>query len=69
MILAHALKQGGADKTKVREGLEGLKVYTAVSGKQGSTISYSPSDHRRASPGDLVWRLVENGKFANAAVE
>lgn len=69
MILAHALKQGGDDKSKVRDALESLSGYVAVSGKQGSTISYSPEDHRRASPEDLVWRHVEDGKFANAPVQ
>lgn len=68
MILAEALKQGGGDKAKVREALEGLSGYSAVSGKAGSTISYSPDDHRRASSADLVWRHVKGGKFANAPV-
>lgn len=66
-ILAKALQEGGGDKEKVRSALENLKNYTAVSGKQGSTISYSPDDHRRASPRDLVWRWVDGGEFKNAA--
>jgi branched-chain amino acid transport system substrate-binding protein len=65
MILAHALKQGGGDKSKVRDTLENLQGYEAVSGKAGSTISYSAQDHRRASPADLVWRKVKGGKFTN----
>jgi branched-chain amino acid transport system substrate-binding protein len=69
MILAHALREGGGDKQEVREALEGLTDYEAVSGKSGSTISYSPDDHRRASPADLVWRMVKDGKFTNAPVE
>lgn len=68
-ILAYALEKGGDDKAKVREALETLSDYTAVSGKSGSTISYSTDDHRRASPADLVWRWVDNGKFANATAE
>jgi branched-chain amino acid transport system substrate-binding protein len=72
-ILADALKQGGTqggtDKEKVRSALENLKDYTAVSGRKGSTISYSADDHRRASPEDLVWRWVDGGKFTNASVE
>lgn len=68
-IMAYALEQGGGDKEKVRSAIETLKNYTAVSGKSGSTISYSQDDHRRASPSDLVWRWVENGKFANAPVK
>jgi branched-chain amino acid transport system substrate-binding protein len=66
MILAHALKEGGTDKSKVRDALESLSGYEAVSGKAGSTISYSGNDHRRASPEDLVWRKVNDGKFTNA---
>jgi branched-chain amino acid transport system substrate-binding protein len=69
MILAHALREGGGDKQKVRQALEGLTDYKAVSGKSGSTISYSPDDHRRASPADLVWRMVKDGKFTNAPVD
>lgn len=65
MILAHALTQGGDDKNKVREALETLTDYEAVSGKAGSTISYSADNHRRASPADLVWRQVKGGKFTN----
>jgi branched-chain amino acid transport system substrate-binding protein len=68
-ILAEGLKQGGTDKEKVRTALENLKDYTAVSGKAGSTISYSADDHRRASPEDLVWRWVDSGQFKNASVE
>ncbi len=67
-IMAYALERGGNDKEKVRSELENLRNYTAVSGKAGSTISYSPEDHRRASPGDLVWRWVQNGQFANAPI-
>lgn len=69
-ILAEGLKQGvtadGIDREKIRAGIEGLKDYTAVSGKAGSTISYSADEHRRPSPDDLALRWVENGKFANA---
>jgi branched-chain amino acid transport system substrate-binding protein len=68
-ILAYAMQKGGGDKAKVRDALEGLSGYTAVSGKAGSTISYSPTDHRRASPADLVWRWVDGGKFANAVLK
>lgn len=68
-ILAHALEKGGGDKAKVREALETLSGYTAVSGKAGSTVSYSAEDHRRSNPADLVWRWVDGGKFANAEVE
>jgi hypothetical protein len=53
----------------VRKALEGLTDYQAVSGKSGSTISYSVDDHRRASPADLVWRMVKDGKFTNAPVQ
>jgi branched-chain amino acid transport system substrate-binding protein len=69
MILAHALREGGGDKHEVRKALEGLTDYKAVSGKSGSTISYTPEDHRRASPADLVWRMVKDGKFTNAPVQ
>lgn len=65
MILAYALEKGEGDKSKVREALEGLSGYEAVSGKAGSTISYSAEDHRRASPADLVWRMVKGGEFTN----
>lgn len=69
-IMAFALKQaGGPDKEKVRTEIENLSGYTAVSGKRGSTISYSPDDHRRANPQDLVWRWVEGGEFANANLD
>lgn len=68
MILAEALKQGEGDKEAVREALEGLADYTAVSGAEGSSISYAADEHRRASPEDLVWRWVEDGTFANAPV-
>jgi branched-chain amino acid transport system substrate-binding protein len=68
-VMAYALEKGGTDKAKVRDALESLKDYAAVSGKKGSTISYTADDHRRASPGDLVWRWVKDGKFANAPVQ
>jgi branched-chain amino acid transport system substrate-binding protein len=69
-IMAFALKEaGGTDREKVRDAIEGLSNYTAVSGKKGSTISYSPDDHRRANPQDLVWRWVEGGEFANANLD
>jgi branched-chain amino acid transport system substrate-binding protein len=69
-IMAYGLKQAkGTDKAKVRDSIEGLSNYEAVSGKKGSTISYSPEDHRRANPQDLVWRWVDGGEFANANLD
>lgn len=69
-ILAQALKAGvsknGIDESKIRSALESIHGYTPVSGKVGSTISYSPTVHNRNSPGDLVLRWVNNGAFQNA---
>jgi branched-chain amino acid transport system substrate-binding protein len=68
-MLAFAIEQaGGTDPEAVRSALENLQDYEAVSGREGSTISYSPDDHRRANPEDLVWRWVDGGAFANAPV-
>jgi branched-chain amino acid transport system substrate-binding protein len=69
-ILAFAMEEAGStDPEAVRNELENLTDYEAVSGRAGSTISYSPDDHRRASPEDLVWRWVDNAEFANAPVD
>jgi branched-chain amino acid transport system substrate-binding protein len=57
---------GTIDKNKARDAIEGLQKHEAVSGKSGSTVSYSADEHRRAHPEDLVLRWVDNGKFANA---
>jgi branched-chain amino acid transport system substrate-binding protein len=73
LILAEGLKKGvtadALDREKIRAGIEGLTDYTAVSGKAGSTISYSADEHRRPSPGDLALRWVKDGKFANAPAD
>jgi branched-chain amino acid transport system substrate-binding protein len=73
LILAEGLKKGvtadAVDREKIRAGIEGLTDYTAVSGKAGSTISYSADEHRRPSPGDLALRWVKDGKFANAPAD
>jgi branched-chain amino acid transport system substrate-binding protein len=71
MILAEGLKKAGddLDPEKIRAGIESLQDHQAVSGREGSTISYSEQDHRRPSPDDLVLRHVEGGRFANAPVE
>lgn len=66
MILAHALEEGGGEPEATRDALANLTDYEAVSGAEGSTISYSPDDHRRQDPDDLVWRWVEDGEFRNA---
>ena len=69
-ILAQGLKAGTSngtlDRDKVRDAIEKLRGYEAVSGKTGSSISYSPDQHRRANPDDLVLRWVDKGKFVNA---
>lgn len=65
-ILAEALQGTDGDKTAVRDNLESLSGFEAVSGAEGSTISYSPNDHRRPSPDDLVLRWVVDGQFQNA---
>lgn len=68
MILAHAIEEGGGEPEATRDALANLTDYEAVSGAEGSTISYSPDDHRRQDPEDLVWRWVEEGEFRNAPV-
>ncbi|MFD1211406.1 ABC transporter substrate-binding protein [Arthrobacter sp. GCM10027362] len=69
-IVAAGLKaatgNGSVDKNKARDAIEGLQKYAAVSGKTGSTISYSPEEHRRANPEDLVLRWADGGTFTNA---
>lgn len=67
-ILAHALEEGGGEPEATRDALEALEGYEAVSGAEGSTISYSEDDHRRQDPDDLVWRWVQEGQFRNAPV-
>lgn len=69
MMLAHALEEGDGDPEATRDALASLEDYEAVSGSEGSSISYQPDDHRRKNPDDLVWRWVQDGQFANAPVD
>jgi branched-chain amino acid transport system substrate-binding protein len=61
-ILAHALEAGGGDRQAVRDAIEGLDGFPSLS---GTSISYSPDDHRRSTTADIKWRYVEDGRFAN----
>jgi branched-chain amino acid transport system substrate-binding protein len=64
--LTAGTSNGSVDKNKARDAIEGLQEHAAVSGKSGSTISYNPDEHRRATPEDLVLRWVDGGTFTNA---
>ncbi|WP_429932916.1 ABC transporter substrate-binding protein [Agrobacterium vitis] len=62
MMLAEALKTAGADKTKIRDAVEGLKDHTGVT----AVYSYAPDDHFGAKADSVVMLTVKDGKFALA---
>lgn len=61
-ILAHGLDAGDGDKNKVRDAIEALRDFPSLS---GTSVSYSPDDHRRSTTSDIKWRYVDNGQFAD----
>lgn len=65
-LLVEAIKAAGStDGTQIAQAIENLKGFKAISGRKDSVIEFSPTDHRRADPTNLVWRVVKDGEFTN----
>lgn len=58
MVVA-AIKQGGNDRAKVRDAVEGLKNFTGV----GGIFSFTPQDHNGLDIDSFAMLTVKNGKF------
>ncbi len=59
MIIAAALRSGGPDREKVRDGIENLKNHVGVT----AVYTYSPTDHFGAHEDSVVMLQVREGKF------
>jgi branched-chain amino acid transport system substrate-binding protein len=59
MILAAAIRKGGADREKIREAIEGLTGHVGVT----AVYSYSPTDHFGAHEDSVVMLRVAGGGF------
>lgn len=62
-ILAAAAREAGGDRAKIRDNIEGLRNFAAVSG----IYSYSPSDHLGLLDGSAVMLTIADGAFRLAA--
>jgi branched-chain amino acid transport system substrate-binding protein len=58
-IIVAAIKQGGNDRAKVRDAVEGLKDFPGV----GGMFSFSPQDHNGLSIDSFAMMTVKDGKF------
>jgi len=58
MVVA-AIKQGGNDRAKVRDAVEGLKNFTGV----GGIFSFTPQDHNGLDIDSFAMLTVKDGKF------
>ncbi len=58
-MLGQALEKAGADKSKIRDALEGIKDYQGVSG----VFNMSPDDHNGLTPEAFVMVKIEGGDF------
>jgi len=58
-MLRKALEQGGKDKAKIRDALEGIKEFVGVSG----VFNMSPDDHNGLSAKAFVMVKIEKGHF------
>jgi branched-chain amino acid transport system substrate-binding protein len=62
MILVRALKEGGADREKVRSAIETTKGFVGTAG----TFNFSPTDHNGLDINAFAMLTVKNGKFVLA---
>ena len=58
-MVAAAIKQGGNDRAKVRDAVEGLKDFAGV----GGMFSFSPQDHNGLTIDSFAMMTVKDGKF------
>ncbi|WP_448872360.1 ABC transporter substrate-binding protein [Desulfobulbus propionicus] len=58
-MVAAAIKQGGNDRAKVRDAVEGLKDFPGISGM----FSFSPQDHNGLTIDSFAMMTVKDGKF------
>jgi len=62
-IMAAAARDAGGDRAKIRDNVEGLRNFAAVSG----IYSYSPTDHLGLLDGSAVMLTIADGAFRLAA--
>ncbi|MEJ0018532.1 MAG: ABC transporter substrate-binding protein [Acetobacteraceae bacterium] len=58
-MLHNAILKGGTDKEKIRDAIEALTDYPAVTG----IYSYSPNDHLGLKPGSAIMLTIADGAF------
>ena len=58
-MVAAAIKQGGNDRAKVRDAVEGLKNFAGV----GGMFSFTPQDHNGLTIDSFAMLTVKDGKF------
>ncbi|WP_319587845.1 ABC transporter substrate-binding protein [uncultured Desulfobulbus sp.] len=58
-MVAAAIKQGGNDRAKVRDAVEGLKNFAGV----GGIFTFSPQDHNGLTIDSFAMLTVKDGKF------
>lgn len=58
-MVAAAVKQGGNDRAKVRDAVEGLKNFAGV----GGMFSFTPQDHNGLTIDSFAMLTVKDGKF------
>jgi branched-chain amino acid transport system substrate-binding protein len=59
-ILVKVIQDAGADREKVRDGLEALRTFVGTAG----VFSFSPTDHNGLGIDAFAMMTVKNGKFA-----
>jgi branched-chain amino acid transport system substrate-binding protein len=59
IILARGIKEGGADKEKVRTAIENMKGLAGTAG----IFNFSPADHNGLGSDAFAMLTVKNGKF------
>ena len=63
MMIINAIRKVGANPEKIRDAIEGINKYSAVT----AVYSYGPRDHYGAEPDSVVMLTVQDGKFALAS--
>jgi branched-chain amino acid transport system substrate-binding protein len=58
-MVAAAIKQGGNDRAKVRDAMEGLKNFAGV----GGIFTFTPQDHNGLTIDSFAMLTVKDGKF------
>jgi branched-chain amino acid transport system substrate-binding protein len=58
-MVAAAIKQGGNDRAKVRDAVEGLQKFAGV----GGVFSFTPQDHNGLAIDSFAMMTVKDGKF------